>query len=139
MRGTLSSLGMNAAADTAGGPVHSASVLQHGAVRWVLAGDEAVVQVPALGITHVLDPASAVLWQCLDGVSSLVEIFGDMADVFGVEPAVIERDCLPVVRSWFDAGIAVVPGTVTPAELSLTSDAVEGGRTWRRLVDPPST
>lgn len=115
-----------------------ASVLAHGAVRWALAGTEAVVQMPALAATHLLDPAATVLWQCLDGTSPLGEIFADMAEVFGVQPAVVERDCLPVVRSWFQAGIVVVPGSnAPPAERPAA--VTDGGRTWRRLVDPPST
>lgn len=115
------------------------SVLEHGAVRWVTVGAEAVVQVPALGMTHVLDATGAVLWQCLDGVSSLHEIFADMAEAFGVEPSVVERDCVPVVQSWFDAGIAVVPGTGAAPGGPLASNAAAAGRTWRRLVDPPNT
>lgn len=124
-------------ASAAAGPT-AATVLQHGAVRWALAGGEAVVHVPALSATHVLDPTAAMLWQCLDGVSTMGEIFGDMAEVFGVTPDVIERDCLPVVRSWFQAGIAVVPGSTAPS-IELPVTGTNAGRTWRRLVDPPST
>lgn len=130
---------MSASSQSERSPIGVGDVLEHGAVRWVMAGAEAVVQVPALGATHVLDPAGAVLWQCLDGVSPLSEIFADMADVFGVAPSVVEGDCLPVVRSWFDAGIAVVPGSHAPAAPSPTSAAPAAGRSWRRLVDPPST
>lgn len=117
----------------------SADVLQHGAVRWALAGTEAVVHMPALGATHVLDRSAAMLWQCLDGVSPLEEIFADMAAVFGVDRSVVEHDCLPVVRSWFLAGIVVVPGSAAPIDLRPSPAADSEGRTWRRLVDPPST
>ncbi|MEQ1701407.1 MAG: PqqD family protein [Ilumatobacteraceae bacterium] len=123
-------------ASTAGPTV--TAVLQHGAVRWALAGNEVVVHVPALAATHVLDPTAAMLWQCLDGVSPMDEIFADMAEAFGVAPEVVEGDCLPVVRSWFQAGIAVVPGSTVPADERAVGGG-NSGRVWRRLVDPPST
>ncbi len=130
------------------------SVIAPAAVRWAAAGAELVVHMPSVVATHVLDPAAAVLWQCLDGISPLRVVFDDMADAYGVAPSVIAADCLPVIGSWLSAGIVAEcssaaapaqtdgagpnePGPDEPAPAQ-DGDGV-GGRTWRRLVDPPST
>jgi len=123
------------------------SVIAPGAVRWAAAGAELVVQMPSVVGTHVLDPAAAVLWQCLDGISPLRVVFDDMADAYGVAPSVIAADCLPVIGSWLSAGIVAecssAPAQIDgagPDEPAPTQDGDGvGGRTWRRLVDPPST
>ena len=118
-------------------------VVALGPVHWAAAGAEVVVQLPAVAAAHVLDPAAAVLWQCLDGVSPLRAVFGDMAEAYGVAPSVIAADCLPVVASWLQAGIATVgspPVAAPPPEpVAPPAAASASGRTWRRLVDPPST
>ena len=121
------------------------SVIAPGAVRWAAAGTELVVQMPSVVGTHVLDPAAAVLWQCLDGISPLRVVFDDMADAYGVAPSVIAADCLPVIGSWLSAGI-VTERSSTPVRIDVAGRDAHaptqeggGGRTWRRLVDPPST
>ena len=115
------------------------AVVARGAVQWALAGAEAVVQVPALAATHVLDPTSAVLWQCLDGVSPLGAVFADIADAFGVPAQQVAADCLPVMGSWLHAHIAVLAGAAAPGGDTFPLDPDSSGRTWRRLVDPPNT
>ena len=102
-------------------------------VAWALVGDQLVIH--ASGSTHVLDPTAAVLWQCLDGVSSLHEVFADIADAFAIPLDQVAADCMPAVESWVATGIAV--DTTQPAR-QLDDDG-EHGRTWRRLVDPPNT
>ena len=109
------------------------SVLARADVGWATVGNEVVVWVPATGATHALDPAAAVLWQCLDGVSRLDAVFADLADAFGVDATVVAADCLPVLRSWLDAGVAVdVRAQQVPAAPPML-------RSWRRLVDPPNS
>jgi hypothetical protein len=108
------------------------TVVSRAEVAWVPVGAEVVVRVPATGALHVLDPAGALLWQCLDGESSLQLVFADLADAFQVAPEVIAADCLPAVRSWLQAGIAVV-SSARPAQRPPVL------QTWRRLVDPPNT
>lgn len=117
------------------------SVVGHGVVQWALAGAEVVVRVPALAATHVLDPTSAVLWQCLDGVSPLSAVFDDIAEAFGVAAEQVAADCLPVIGSWLHASIAsMVQGGVDGAAASWpVVEPSTAGRTWRRLVDPPNT
>ena len=106
------------------------AVVARSDVAWAVAGPEVVVHTAVA--THVLDPTSAVLWQCLDGVSSLREVFIDIAEVFALSLDHVANDCLPAIESWLATGIAV--DTSHPS-----ADDVERGRTWRRLVDPPNT
>ncbi len=113
-------------------PASLPAVVGRGEVAWAVAGAELVVH--SAGVTHVLDPTAAVLWQCLDGVSSLHDVFIDIADVFVVPLDQVAADCLPAIESWIASGIAV--DTTQPAS---QPDKAEHGRTWRRLVDPPST
>jgi len=127
------------------------SVLVPGDVRWALAGAEVVVHAPALGSTHVLDAVASLVWQCLDGESALREVFCDLGDAFGVAPAQVAADCLPVVESWLNAGIVVAASSAVLAErraaaplavaplAAAPESTAPPGRTWRRLVDPPSS
>ena len=115
------------------------AVVGRGDVHWALAGAEAVVQVPALAATHVLDPTSALLWQCLDGVSPLGLVFADIADAFGVPAQQIAADCLPVIGTWLYSQLVVLAGPPAPVAVEPAPDPAFGGRTWRRLVDPPNT
>lgn len=116
------------------------AVLAHADVSWFVIDAEVVVHEPLSASTYALDPVASVLWQCLDGVSSLEEIFVDIADVIGVEHDVVVADCLPVISSWIEADIARgvraarVDATLSPVPTSPTF----AGRTWRRLVDPPN-
>ncbi|MDP2292811.1 MAG: PqqD family protein [Actinomycetota bacterium] len=114
-------------------PLHT--VLAHGEVQWAAAGAEVVVAQPAHAVAHVLDPASAVLWQCLDGASPLTEVIADIAEAFGVTAEQVAADCVPVLRSWLAAGI-VHEG---PADDQRATSPAPLERAWRRLVDPPDT
>jgi len=114
-------------------PASLATVVGRADVAWALVGDRLVVH--AAGSAHVLDPTAAVLWQCLDGVSSLRDVFADIADAFAIPLDQVAADCMPAIESWVATGIAV--DTTQPAR-QLVDDG-EHGRTWRRLVDPPNT
>jgi hypothetical protein len=116
-----------------------ASVVAHGPVIWAMAGQMHAAH-------HVLDPAAAILWQCLDGATPLSVIFADIAQAFGAPEQQVAADCLPVVHSWLLAGIVLqVPahaGAATPAPVPEPAPVPAEGelaRTWRRLVDPPSS
>lgn len=109
------------------------AVLARADVAWATVGREVVVRVPASGDAHALDPTAAVLWQCLDGVSPVRLVFTDLAEAFAADVNVVAKDCLPVLRSWLDAGIAVdVAAQPVPAAPPML-------RSWRRLVDPPNS
>ncbi len=83
------------------------SVVAQGDVAWVAIDREAVVHHPAGSTAYVLDPMAAVLWQCLDGESTLAEVLADIAEVVGAPLADVTAGCLPVVTSWVEAGIAI--------------------------------
>jgi predicted dinucleotide-binding enzyme len=108
-------------------------VVRRGDVAWAVAGHEVVVS--SATARHVLDPTSAVLWQCLDGVSTLGEVFADIADVFALPTDHVAADCLPAIESWLATGIAV---DVNEPAHAPRNDGPHG-RSWRRLVDPPNT
>lgn len=116
-------------------PLHT--VLVHGEVEWTAAGAEVVVALPAVAVAHVLDPIGAVLWQCLDGASTLSAVFADIADAFSVTPDQVAADCMPVLQSWLAAGI--VQAARAGDHLPAVPSAAPLERTWRRLVDPPDT
>jgi len=119
-----------ASADETRGDVRS--VIRHGDVSWVDVDGAVVVHRHRTGGAFLLDPMASVLWQCLDGESSLTDVFADIAEVVGVDTATVAGDCLPVVQSWLRAGIALdVAALATPAPEPTI-------RTWRRLVDPPN-
>ncbi len=115
------------------GPVRSEEVLAHGPVQWASAGTEIVLHVPVLGATAVLDPTSALLWQCLDGVTPLAELFADLADAFEVPTEQVAADCLPAVQSWLASGAVQ---RVSSASVADGTDAVDRPR---YLVHPPDT
>lgn len=69
-------------------------------VAWVAIGDEIVVHRVARTASFVLNSTAGLLWQCLDGVSPLAEILGDLADTFGADRSQVEKDCVTVVRTW---------------------------------------
>ena len=102
-------------------------------VAWATAGVEVVVH--AAGSTHVLDRTAAVLWQCLDGESSLQSICADIADAFAAPVDQVAADCMAAIESWLATGIAI--DTSQPA--GQLDGCSKDGRTWRRLVAPPNT
>lgn len=69
-------------------------------VAWVATGDEVVVYRVAGGASLVLNSTAGLLWQCLDNTSRLADIFDDLADAFGADRDQVEKDCLPVLRTW---------------------------------------
>ena len=103
------------------------SVVIPDGVAWAQVGDELVVHRPGALRAHVLDPIASVIWQCLDGESVLADVMADIADVVELPIAVVTADCLPVVESWIEFGIArIAPADDLPA------------RRHRHLQPPPN-
>ena len=104
-------------------------------IAWVPVGDELVVYHQRLATSHVLDSVSALLWQCIDGVGTLHEIFADLADAFAQPLDAIVSDLATVVAEWKRDGlIASVGAEPVPSGVD-TTPVLDG---WRHLVDPPN-
>jgi len=69
-------------------------------VAWVAIGDETVVYRVVGAASLVLNATAGLLWQCLDGTSTLVDILDDLADAFATDRTQLEKDCMPVVGTW---------------------------------------
>lgn len=106
-------------------------------VGWVSVEPEVVVYSAAQTTAHVLDGVAALLWQCLDGTSTLHEIFSDIADAFGQRLDDIADDLATVVAEWSRDGLIVRSGAGEPVSLTVPGSAPSVG-TWRHLVDPPN-
>ena len=76
--------------------------------------DEMIVVDEARGILHLLNPTGALVWRCLDGVSSLDEICGDLADVLGVPLPRVHADVGALACRLLDDGLATAPGYLRP-------------------------
>jgi hypothetical protein len=68
-------------------------------VEMVAIGDETVLIDEHTGHIEVVNHTASIVWQCLDGQSSLGEIATDLADVFGVDREVVLTDVLSLVTS----------------------------------------
>lgn len=86
--------------------VELAAVLAPAAdVASVAIGDEIVVYRVTDAASLVLNSTAGLLWQCLDGASSLQDIFDDIAAAFGADRAGVEKDCGPVLGTWLAEGL----------------------------------
>jgi len=106
-------------------------------VGWVALETEVVVYNAAQVTAHVLDGVTALLWQCIDGTSTLHEIFSDIADAFGQSLEVIADDLATVVAEWARDGLIARAGTGEPVLAAPVVSAPLVG-VWRHLVDPPN-
>lgn len=68
------------------------------AVATVELDGEAVLYDEVTAAVHVLNPTATLVWSCLDGRSSLDEIAGDLATVFGADMASVSSEVLVLVR-----------------------------------------
>ena len=68
---------------------------------------------------HLLNPAAAVVWQCLDGAGSLDEIAADIADVLAVPSADARAAVIEATRGFGREGLLRGVG---PAEVSEPED-----------------
>ena len=60
---------------------------------------EAVMVDGATGAVRHLDPIGSIVWQCLDGASSIEDISKDLAAGFKADPTVVTNDVLELVRT----------------------------------------
>jgi hypothetical protein len=103
-------------------------------IAWSEVGDELLVYHHRLATSHVLDGVSSLLWQCIDGVSPLHEIFSDIADAFAQPLDAIVSDLATVVAEWKRDSLLVASGDVSP----IPDHVGVALPTWRHLVDPPN-
>ncbi len=81
--------------------VNSSAVFEPAAgVASVAIGDEVVVHRVAPPDSFVLNTTAGLLWQCLDGKSSLGDILDDLAAAFGADRVEVEKGCVPIVATW---------------------------------------
>ena len=66
---------------------------------------EAVLVVEGTWSTHWLNTTSTVVWNALDGVSSVRELSAGLAQAFGADPDVVLIDVLDVARQFGSAGL----------------------------------
>jgi hypothetical protein len=89
----------------------NALVLDHSpTIRTVEIGSEALLVDESSGRSCPLDGSAALLWACLDGESSLLEICVDVSDVLGVALERVLADAEVISRRLVDQGFAFVHG-----------------------------
>jgi hypothetical protein len=74
-------------------------------------------------VMHRLNPTASVLWNCMDGSGTLIEIAGDLADAYRADAGAVLDDVVAVTRDLGDKGLLVgirrspdSPGVETAAE-----------------------
>lgn len=60
---------------------------------------------PRTEVVHLLNFSAAVIWRMCDGSRRVEEISGQMADVYGLDPAVTEGDVREVISKFLQAGL----------------------------------
>ena len=84
--------------------------------------DEMVIVHEPSGRAHVLNQSGALIWQCLDGTSSLADIANDVADVFSLPPEGVQQQVVDLVRSLGTLGMLA---DVSPHLAALPLDIIE--------------
>lgn len=98
--------------DDSSAPVHADSAFS------VELDGETVVLEEATGELHLLNATASLVWQCIDGESTLGAIAADLADVTGAPAERVTDDILALVRSLADKGLLTGPildGVTAPA------------------------
>jgi hypothetical protein len=94
-------------------------------------GHEAVVFCFPTTTVHRLDPIGSLIWQCLDGATTVDELTLDLADAFATDRAAVAADVVGLLEKLIDAGAVVLSdGGPSP---SITPDDAP-----RVLTNPPS-
>jgi hypothetical protein len=71
--------------------------------------DETLITNPDSDDHHVLNGPATIIWNCLDGESTLEEVSADLADAFGIDAEVARRDVLLLVRRLVRADLLEPP------------------------------
>lgn len=77
-------------------------------------GDEAIVVDDATGQMHLLNPTGALVWQLLDGGTSVDELCTDLAEAFGAPRSTVVADVAALVQALLDSRFLVAPGYELP-------------------------
>ncbi|MGH3342809.1 MAG: PqqD family protein [Carbonactinosporaceae bacterium] len=101
--------------------------------------EETVVYSPETDSTRVLNAVATAVWKCLDARTSLRELAGDIAAVWGWERGAVEADLVEVVRDWGRKGLL---GGVAAAGVGASTDepvdeGVSADRRSPRFVPVP--
>jgi Coenzyme PQQ synthesis protein D (PqqD) len=99
------------------------------AVHMVEVDGEAVLLDEATTRLHSLNSTATLVWQCLDGHSTLTEIAADLAEAFGADLEAVRADVVAIVEHFAEEGLLEgtgaddsVAGTdLAPASPSLTA------------------
>ena len=81
----------------------------------VVVDDETVIYDEASNSLHVLDRVGTVVWACLDGVGTLDEITGDLAEAYGAPLADVRHDVRALIRHLDRLGLVDGVGGQEPA------------------------
>jgi hypothetical protein len=107
-------------------------------VAWTPIADEIVVHRVLTTTSWVLNPMAGLVWQCLDGESSVEEILGDVAEVFAVNEAHVRDDFLPILEVWVREGIAEEPARPFDPVTALKDVRLAGFDRYRRIELAPN-
>ncbi len=96
----------------------------------------------------VLNPTASAVWHCLDGSGTVAEIAGDVSEVFGAAPELVQKQVLQMVQAFAWQGMleGVSPRVGSPAAEELGESGGDGspasqtdGAQALFPVVPPST
>ena len=118
-------------------PLIDSVVVPSPSVAWAPIDDQVVVHRMGARRAFAMDRSASILWQCLDGDSTIGDVLADVAEVAGAPLAVVVEDSLPVVQSWLTEGIAALVAD-RPDHEHEPEHEHEHGRRWRRLLPPPN-
>lgn len=91
---------------TAGGGIAGDSVVQRRSDLAAIELDgELVLYDEHSGEVHRLNATASIVWQCLDGESSLTEVAYDLAAAFSVDEADMERDVVGITAQFAETGL----------------------------------
>lgn len=91
-----------------------AAVIEPGSdIHWTELDGIVVMVDERTGELHQLNPTASIVWQCLDGRSSLEEIASDIAEVAGADPEMVLSDIVALATD-LDSR-SVLAGSAEPA------------------------
>lgn len=91
------------------------------AIAATVVDDEVLVLNEATGLSMLLDGTGAIVWQCLDGESTIAEICTDLADAFQVPQEEVTADVIRLVLQLGYVGLieGISPPPPPPPPISL--------------------